>query len=133
VIYPRCVWCIQVRSKDSQVKTQVVLWIFILFKVTRWQHVSASYQGDNMFRPLSPGHKLLIANYTKQIIFCLIHDVHLGFLLNRNVITLLLFLLQPDLLSLGLVNVLISSEITNWKSPNMFHYETQPFFKSIIN
>ena len=25
---------IQVRSKDSQVKTQLVLWIFILFKVT---------------------------------------------------------------------------------------------------
>jgi hypothetical protein len=25
----------QVRSKDSQVKTQLVLWIFILFKVTR--------------------------------------------------------------------------------------------------
>ena len=33
---------IQIRSKDSQVKTQFVLWIFILFKVTRWQHVSAS-------------------------------------------------------------------------------------------
>ena len=27
--------CLQVRSKDSQVKTQLVLWIFILFKVTR--------------------------------------------------------------------------------------------------
>jgi len=26
---------IQVRSKDPQVKTQLVLWIFILFKVTR--------------------------------------------------------------------------------------------------
>ena len=26
---------IQVRSKDSQVKTQLVLWIFILFKVTK--------------------------------------------------------------------------------------------------
>jgi hypothetical protein len=26
---------IQIRSKDSQVKTQLVLWIFILFKVTR--------------------------------------------------------------------------------------------------
>ena len=26
---------IQVSSKDSQVKTQLVLWIFILFKVTR--------------------------------------------------------------------------------------------------
>jgi hypothetical protein len=26
----------QIRSKDSQVKTQLVLWIFILFKVTRW-------------------------------------------------------------------------------------------------
>jgi len=25
----------QIRSKDSQVKTQLVLWIFILFKVTR--------------------------------------------------------------------------------------------------
>jgi len=24
-----------IRSKDSQVKTQLVLWIFILFKVTR--------------------------------------------------------------------------------------------------
>ena len=42
---------IQVRSKDSQVKTQLVLWIFILFKVTRWQHVSAS-----ITRP-SSGHK----------------------------------------------------------------------------
>ena len=38
--------CIQLRSKDSQVKTQLVLWIFIYL---RWQ-------GDNMFRPLSPGH-----------------------------------------------------------------------------
>jgi hypothetical protein len=28
------VW-IQIRSKDSQAKTQLVLWIFILFKVTR--------------------------------------------------------------------------------------------------
>jgi hypothetical protein len=27
--------CIQVRGKDSQVKTQLVLWIFIVFKVTR--------------------------------------------------------------------------------------------------
>jgi len=27
--------CIQVRSKDTQVKTQLVFWIFILFKVTR--------------------------------------------------------------------------------------------------
>jgi hypothetical protein len=26
---------IQVRSKDIQVKTELVLWIFILFKVTR--------------------------------------------------------------------------------------------------
>ena len=26
---------IQIRSKDSQVETQLVLWIFILFKVTR--------------------------------------------------------------------------------------------------
>jgi len=25
----------QIRSKDSQVKTQLVLWIFILFKVTK--------------------------------------------------------------------------------------------------
>jgi hypothetical protein len=33
---------IQVRSKDSQVKTQPVLWMFILFKVTRWLYVSAS-------------------------------------------------------------------------------------------
>jgi len=39
------------RSKDSQVTTQLVLWIFILFKVTRWQHVSASFT-----RPFS-GHK----------------------------------------------------------------------------
>jgi hypothetical protein len=39
------------RSKDSQVKTQIVIWIFILFKVTRWQHVSAS-----ITRP-SSGHK----------------------------------------------------------------------------
>jgi len=30
---------IQVRSKDSQVKTQLVLWISILFKVTRWRHL----------------------------------------------------------------------------------------------
>jgi len=35
VIHPRFVPCIQVRSKDLQVKTQLVLWIFILFKVTR--------------------------------------------------------------------------------------------------
>jgi hypothetical protein len=35
VIHPRCVRCIQVKSKDSQVKTQLVLWIFVLFKVTR--------------------------------------------------------------------------------------------------
>jgi hypothetical protein len=42
---------IQVRSKDSQVKTQLVLWMFILFKVTTWQHVSAS-----ITRPPS-GHK----------------------------------------------------------------------------
>jgi len=42
---------IQVRSKDSQVKTQLLLWIFILLKVTRWQHVSAS-----ITRP-SSGHK----------------------------------------------------------------------------
>jgi hypothetical protein len=35
-------YSIQIWSKDSQVKTQWVLWIFILFKVTRWQHVSAS-------------------------------------------------------------------------------------------
>jgi len=27
---------VQLRSKDSQVKTQLVLWIFILFKLTRW-------------------------------------------------------------------------------------------------
>jgi hypothetical protein len=27
--------CFQVRSKDSQVKTQLVLWILILFKVTK--------------------------------------------------------------------------------------------------
>jgi len=27
--------CIQVRRKDLQVKTQLVLWMFILFKVTR--------------------------------------------------------------------------------------------------
>ena len=27
---------IEVRSKDSQVKTKLVLWIFILFKVTRF-------------------------------------------------------------------------------------------------
>jgi len=33
---------IQIRSKDSQVKTQLVSWIFILFKATMWQHVSAS-------------------------------------------------------------------------------------------
>jgi len=26
---------LQIMSKDSQVKTQIVLWIFILFKVTR--------------------------------------------------------------------------------------------------
>jgi len=38
-------------SKDSQVKTQLVLRMFILFKVTRWQDVSAS-----ITRPLS-GHK----------------------------------------------------------------------------
>jgi len=31
VIHRRCVRCIEVRSKDSQVKTQLVLWIFILF------------------------------------------------------------------------------------------------------
>jgi len=35
VIHPRRVRCIQIRSKDSQVKTQLVLWIFTLFKVTR--------------------------------------------------------------------------------------------------
>jgi hypothetical protein len=34
VIHPCCVQCIQVRSKDSHVKTQLVLWIFIIFKVT---------------------------------------------------------------------------------------------------
>ena len=28
---PRCVRCTQIRSEDSQVKTQLVLWIFILF------------------------------------------------------------------------------------------------------
>jgi len=44
-------YIILVRSKDSQVKTQLVLWIFILFKVTRGQHVSAS-----ITRP-SSGHK----------------------------------------------------------------------------
>jgi len=42
---------IQVRSKDSQVKTQLVLRICILFTVTRWQHVSVS-----ITRP-SSGHK----------------------------------------------------------------------------
>jgi hypothetical protein len=42
---------LQARSKDSQVKTQLVLWIFILFKVTRWQHVSASITRT------SSGHK----------------------------------------------------------------------------
>jgi len=42
---------IQIRSKDSQVKTQLVFRIFILFKVTRWRHVSASTT-----RP-SSGHK----------------------------------------------------------------------------
>ena len=47
-----CVYThIQIRTKNSQVKTQLVLWIFILFKVTRWQHVSAS-----TVRP-SSGHK----------------------------------------------------------------------------
>jgi len=50
-IHPRCVRWVQVRSKDSQVKTQLVLWIFILFKVTSLQHVSAS-----VIRP-SSGHK----------------------------------------------------------------------------
>jgi hypothetical protein len=35
VIHPHCVRGIQVKSKDSTVKTQLVLWIFILFKVTR--------------------------------------------------------------------------------------------------
>jgi hypothetical protein len=50
--FPKLVFeCIQIRSKDSQVKTQIVLWIFILFKVTRWQHVLAS-----ITRP-SSGHK----------------------------------------------------------------------------
>jgi hypothetical protein len=34
----------QIRSKDSQIKIQLVLWIFYL-----------EWQGDNMFRPLSPG------------------------------------------------------------------------------
>ena len=43
--------CIFLRNKYSQVKTQLVLWIFILFKVTRWQHVSSS-----ITRP-SSGHK----------------------------------------------------------------------------
>jgi len=43
---------IKARSKDSQVKTQLVLWIFISFKVTRWR-VSAS-----ITRP-SSGHKKL--------------------------------------------------------------------------
>ena len=33
--YPRCVRCIQIRSKDLQVKTQLVLCIFILFKMTK--------------------------------------------------------------------------------------------------
>jgi len=42
---------IQIRSKDSQVKTQLVLRIFILFKVLRRQYVSAS-----ITRP-SSGHK----------------------------------------------------------------------------
>jgi len=42
---------LQVKSKDSQVETQPILWIFILFKVTRWQHVSAS-----ITRP-SSGHR----------------------------------------------------------------------------
>ena len=30
----RCVRCVQVRSKDPQVKTKPVLWIFISFKGT---------------------------------------------------------------------------------------------------
>jgi hypothetical protein len=34
VIHPRCFRCMQISSKDSQLKTQLVLWIFILFKVT---------------------------------------------------------------------------------------------------
>jgi hypothetical protein len=39
----------QIRRKDSQVTTELVLWIFILFKVTRWQHVSASITGHHQF------------------------------------------------------------------------------------
>ena len=38
MIHPRFVRCIQIRSKGSQVKTQLVLWIFILFKVTSLQY-----------------------------------------------------------------------------------------------
>jgi hypothetical protein len=45
---------LQVRSKDSQVKRQLVLWIFILFDLRR--------QGDKMFRPLSPGHHQVTSN-----------------------------------------------------------------------
>jgi len=33
--FAECCTLMQVRSKDSQVKTQLVLWIFILFKVTK--------------------------------------------------------------------------------------------------
>jgi hypothetical protein len=51
VIHLRCVQCVQISSKVSQVKTQLVLWIFTLFMVTRWQHVSAY-----ITRP-SSGHK----------------------------------------------------------------------------
>jgi len=47
----RLCYTVQIRSKDSQVKTQLILHIFILFKVTRWQHVSAC-----ITRP-SLGHK----------------------------------------------------------------------------
>ena len=46
MIHPRFVRCIQIRSENSQVKTQLVLWIFFYL---RWQ-------GDNMFLSLSPGH-----------------------------------------------------------------------------
>ena len=55
MIHPRCVRCIQVRSKDSRVKTQLVLWIFILLFYLR-------QQGDNMFRLVSPGHHQVISN-----------------------------------------------------------------------
>ena len=41
VIHPRCVRCMQIKSEDSQVKTQLVLWIFILFNSERtWVQMS---------------------------------------------------------------------------------------------